>query len=71
MCAFTAFMRWIVGSELGSDLIDIIKGHTFLNDFDSVVDVPPEGGIASVGLKLVTESEEPRLADSAVIEPRR
>lgn len=63
-------MRWAVGFELGSDVIHIVKGHTFLNDFYSVVDVPPEGSMASVGLILVTEGEEPSLANSAVIEPR-
>lgn len=71
LCALTAFMRWIVGFELGSDFVDIIKGHTFLHDSDSVVNVPPEGGVTSVGLKFVAKSEEPRLTDSAVIEPRR
>lgn len=61
-------MRWIVRFELGSDFIDIINGHTFLHDSDSVVNVPPEGGVTSVGLEFVAEREEPRLADCAMIE---
>lgn len=71
LCTFATFMRWIVRFVLGSGFIGIINCHTFLNDSDSVIDMPPEGGMASVGLKLVTEGEESCFADCAVVKPRR
>lgn len=49
-------------------LVNLVQLHLFVYCCHGPLDGSPEGGIASVGLVLVVECEQPGIANSAVIE---